>query len=178
MINNNELLFVVDEKNNPLDPQTRSFVHKNSLWHRTTGIWVSNGKGQILCQKRSLKKDIKPGFWESFFGGHMAPKENYLDSAVKECNEELGITITKDTLIPYKLFKSDKPTHKEFHYLFALIINKEASDFNFEKEEIDEVTWFDIIEIKKILADPNVKNWVKKPWDQEILAWIEMLHLN
>lgn len=178
MINNNELLFVVDENNNPLEPQPRSFVHKNGLWHRTTGIWVCNGKGQILCQKRSRNKDIKPGFWEAFFGGHMAPKEKYLETAAQECSEELGIKIKKDMLIPYKLFKSNKPTHKEFHHVFALIIDKETTEFNFEKEEIDQIACFALPEIKKILADPKITDWVKKPWDQEVLEWIEKLHQN
>jgi len=95
MINSEELLYVVDENNHFLGPQIRSIAHQNRLWHRTTGIWVINNKGQILCQKRSFKKDIKPGFWEAFFGGHLAPGEDYLHNAVQESSEELGITISE-----------------------------------------------------------------------------------
>lgn len=175
MIDNQELLFIVDEDNNPLEPQLRSVAHKNVLWHRTTGIWTINSKKQILCQKRSLKKDVKPGFWEAFFGGHLAPTEEYRHNAFQEANEELGIKVYQEDLIPYKVLKSDKPTHKEFQHVFALILNKDISELHFEKEEIDELKWVAINEVRKILADQKVENWVKKPWDEEVLNWLETL---
>lgn len=172
MIDKQELLYIVDEDNNPLEPQLRSNAHKNGLWHRTTGIWVINSKKQILCQQRSMKKDVKPGFWEAFFGGHLAPGEDYMENAVLESNEELGVKVNKDDLIPYKIFKSDKPTHKEFQHVFALLLDKEISEIHFEKEEIDKLRWIDVEEVRKILADPTIENWVKKPWDEEVLNWL------
>jgi len=175
MINPHELLYIVDVNNKPLKPQWRSIAHQKGLWHRTTGIWVINNKKQILCQKRSLKKDIKPGYWEAFFGGHVGPGKDYLESAVIECNEELGITIDQDALFPYKIFKGEKPTHKEFQQVFALLINKEISEIHFEKEEIDEIKWIEISQLKEILLDPNTKNWVQKPWDNEILTWLNTI---
>lgn len=175
MIDNKELLYIVDEYNNPLEPQLRSIAHQNGLWHRTTGIWAINNKKQILCQKRSLKKDVKPGFWEAFFGGHLAPNEEYIHNAIQESNEELGFKINKEDLIPYKIFKSDKPTHKEFQHIFALRLNKAIDELHFEKEEIDELKWIDIDKVKKILSDLEVENWVKKPWDEEVLSWLTTL---
>lgn len=175
MINPHELLYIVDENNNPVKPQPRSVAHKKGLWHRTTGIWVINKKKQILCQKRSLKKDIKPGYWEAFFGGHLAPDEEYLESAVNECNEEMGLTIASDQLIQYKNFKGDKPKHKEFQQVFALVLDKKIQELHFEKEEIDEIAWIDFFVVKKILLDPQVTDWVQKPWDNDILTWLETL---
>ena len=175
MIDKNELLFVVDEENNPAAPLERFLVHKKNLWHRTTGIWVINKKRQILCQKRSMKKDTKPGFWEAFFGGHLHPKETYLTSAVTELSEELGITVSEEELIPYKIFQSDKPTHKEFQSSYLYITNRDDTDFQFEKEEIDQIQWLDFEELKKYLVVTNDPEWVHKPWDEEILRYITQL---
>lgn len=172
MINKDELIFVVDENNNPVEPEKRSLAHKNGLWHRTSGVWIINKKKQILCQKRSRKKDVKPGMWEAFFGGHLAPNEDYKDNAANEVEEELGIKIEKENLLPYKILKSDKPTHKEFQYIFAFILEEESKDFNFEKDEIDELMWKDIEEIREILLVKNDPRWVHKPWDKEVLAWL------
>src|SRR5581483_7577210 len=102
MINPQELLTVVDEHDNPLTPLPRKEVHAKGLWHRTAGIWVVNTNGQILCQKRSLKKDVHPGLWEAFFGGHVLSGVEYLDSAAREMEEELGIKIDKKNLHFYK----------------------------------------------------------------------------
>ncbi len=79
MINNKELLFVVDENNQPQQPLPRNVVHKNSLWHRTAAVWVINRNGKILCQKRSLKKDVKPGMWEAFMWVQKPWDEEVLD---------------------------------------------------------------------------------------------------
>jgi isopentenyldiphosphate isomerase len=153
----------------------RNVAHKNGLWHRTTGIWVLNNNRQILCQQRSFKKDIKPGFWTTFFGGHLAPDETYMHNAIQECKEELGITIAEENLIPYKIQSSDKPTHKEFQHIFALILNKDLSKLHFEKEEIDQLQWIDLSKVRKILTDQTINNWVKKPWNEEVLDWLEIL---
>lgn len=177
MINSSEMIFVVDEFNNPVKPQLRSFVHENRLWHRTTGIWVINHKKQILCQKRSLRKDTKPGFWEAFFGGHLGPYEDFQQNAANEVGEELGINIDKNDLISYKVLKSDKPNHKEFQHVFALIIKNENIDFNFEKEEIDEISWIGLEAVRKILIEDKDERWVKKPWDKEVLDWLEKLRI-
>lgn len=172
MIDNNELLYIVDENNNPHEPQQRSIAHKSGLWHRTTGIWTINTKGQILCGKRSHKKDVDPGYWESTLGGHLAPNEEYIYNAVKECKEELGINISEKNLIPYKIFKSDKPTEKEFQHVFALLLEKDIQEMHFEKDEIDQLKWVDFIEVRKILKDSKITNWVKNKWDEEVLNWL------
>lgn len=175
MINVEELLFIVDENNRPLKPQKRSIAHKNLLWHRTSGVWVTNSGKKVLCQKRSLKKDIKPGMWEAFFGGHLAPNKNYQENAVNEVSEELGVKVSKARLKMYKVFKSDKPTHKEFQQIFALKIDEDVKNFNFERDEIDELKWVDIEESRKILLEGKDSNWVHKPWDEDVLNWLTTL---
>ena len=175
MINKNELLFVVDENNKAQKSLPRYLVHQNNFWHRTTAIWVVNNKKQILCQKRSLQKDTKPGFWECFFGGHIGPHESYLDNAINELSQELGIFVQKQDLLPYNVLKSDKSTHKEFQYIYIYKLNREDTYFSYEKEEIDQLKWIDIKTIKKYLLKENKPDWVHKPWDKKILLWIENL---
>ncbi|MEK7572058.1 MAG: NUDIX domain-containing protein [Patescibacteria group bacterium] len=165
---------MVDEANKPLKPLPRSLVHKNLLFHRTAGIWVINESKQILCQKRSLKKDIKPGMWEAFFGGHLGPGEDYLGTAVKEVSEELGISVTEEDLVLYKILKSGG-THNEFQFVCALKLRRNDLDFNFEKEEIDELQWYPLAKLKEILLDRQNINWVHKPWDAEVLNWLATL---
>jgi len=172
MINKNELLFVVDENNNELESLPRHTVHQKGLWHRTAGIWVINKEKQILCQKRSMKKDLKPGFWEAFFGGHLAPHEEYVDSAAKELGEELGITVQKERLIPYNIVKNDKPAHREFQYCFIYELNENDREFSLEKEEVDEVKWFDLEDVRKLLTIEKDSHWVHKPWDGDVLDFI------
>lgn len=133
-----------------------------------------NRNKQLLCQKRSLKKDVKPGFWEAFFGGHLLAGEDYKHNAITEVKEELGMRIKAKDLIPYKVFKSDKPTHKEFQHVFAFVLHDRQNNFQFETDEIDELRWQDIKEVKEILVTKKNPKWVHKPWDEEVLNWLEL----
>src|SRR3972149_9795928 len=108
MINDQELLFVVDENNKPLKPLPRRVVHSQGIWHRTSHIWVINVKKELLCQKRSMKVDRYPGFWEPRFGGHLAPDEDYLVGAVKEIGEELGVKVAPKRVVFFKVYKSEE----------------------------------------------------------------------
>lgn len=119
-------------------------------------------------------KDIKPGLWEALFGGHLGPNESYIHNAAMETSEELGIEVNEKDLIPYKILKSDEPTHKEFQHIFALVLNNQH-EFKFEKEEVDQLSWQDINKLKEILVNKKHDQWVKKPWDEEILIWLSFL---
>lgn len=172
MLDASELLFTVDENNTPITPQKRKKVHTNNIWHRTSGIWVYNTKKQILCQKRSLKKDMKPGYWEAFFGGHLKTGEEYDDNAALELTEELGIPILTKQLNFYKIMKSTKITHKEFQAIYLYKTERDDTLFPFEKDEIDTIAWFSWEKLYTILLNDQDNNWVRKPWDKEILTLI------
>jgi isopentenyl-diphosphate Delta-isomerase len=173
MIDKNEMLFVVDEHNQSIDPLPRHIVHKDVLWHRSTGIAVVSKTGKVLCQRRSLQKDIKPGFWEAFFGGHLGPNESYEENARRELSEELGVPIDENQLIPYKILKSDKPTHKQYEHIFAFLVPDEDVSFAYEEEEIDEVAWKTFAELEKLLITDPDPNWVHKTWDKEVIDWLQ-----
>jgi len=90
-VSNKELLEVFDAEGHLVGLFPRNECHKNKeLAHRAVHILVFNSKGDILLQKRSAKKDLYPLMWDTSVGGHLSPKESYLDAAARECEEELG----------------------------------------------------------------------------------------
>lgn len=157
MINKSELIFVVDSNNNPIEPQERHLAHNRGYWHRVSHIYIVNNKKQVLCQRRSLLKDMNPGKWEPFFGGHLAPNQEYLESAVIEVNEELGLAITKNDLHFLTIFKYE--AGHEYEGIFYLMWDGDINRLKFEEEEIDQLQWFSIDELQKIIVDQNDSNW-------------------
>src|ERR1700722_550158 len=178
MINLNERFFLNNENSKPLTPLPRHVVHEKLLWHRTTGIWVMNHKKQILCQKRSLKKDAHPGLWEPAFGGHLAPEETYLQNALRELSEEIGINVFDENFIFYEILPHSDTEHRKFEALFCYELDREDTNFPVEKEEVDEIQWYDFEKIKKILLDENDPQWVHNPWDGEMLRWLKNVYKN
>src|SRR5258706_2215468 len=87
-----ELFIVVDEDDTILEYRTRFDCHHDaSLIHRAVGIILFNDKGQILLQKRSMKKDLNPGMFTISASGHVTKGQTYEEAAKRELEEELGI---------------------------------------------------------------------------------------
>lgn len=167
MIDKKELLFVVDEFNNPIEPKPRDEVHKNGYWHRVAHIWILNSEQEILCQKRSLLKDMNPGKWEPFFGGHMAPEEDYLTNAQNELQQELGIEATKMNLHQYSVYKNLRV--KEFQGIYSLIWNGELSTLRLEEDEVDQVMWIALEEVYDTLINKQDNMWTIMGYEKELL---------
>ena len=88
-----ELLATVDQKDQPLTPLDRATIHRNNLLHRAVHIFILNRGGELFLQKRSHRKDKFPRCWDSSAAGHVNAGEAYRDCAIRELNEELGVTV-------------------------------------------------------------------------------------
>ena len=87
-----EELDIVDEEDRVIGRAFRSECHGNpELRHRVAHILVFNTRGDVLLQLRGRHKRIQPGKWDSSVGGHLARGEGYLEGALRELEEELGI---------------------------------------------------------------------------------------
>ena len=91
-INVNELLYEVDANDEVIGPRTRGEAHRLGLHHRAVHILVFNRRDELFLQKRSDYKDINPGVWDTSAAGHVDFGESYEQSALRELEEELGVT--------------------------------------------------------------------------------------
>lgn len=102
--------------------ECRSVVHEKGLWHRTVHIWVVNIEEMLLLQKRSLQKDVYPGYWDISCAGHIDAGEENLSAAIRELSEELGLYVNKNDLT--YLFT----VRQQYHSSSPLIIDNEFPD--------------------------------------------------
>ena len=86
-----ERVVIVDEKNRVIGQSSRREMRRNNLIHRATYILVFNRRGELFVQRRTLSKDIYPGFYDLAAGGVVQAGESYEESARRELWEELGI---------------------------------------------------------------------------------------
>lgn len=87
----NEIIQIVDENNRELAAVSRSIMRAQNLIHRASYILVFNKARELYIQRRTMNKDIYPGYWDVAAGGVVLADENYDDSARRELREELGI---------------------------------------------------------------------------------------
>ncbi len=148
-----EIFDVVNERDEIIDARPRGEVHRLGLLHRAVHILVFNHAGEIFLQKRSLSKDTHPGCWDSSCSGHVDHGEDYDESARRELDEELGISIDSGL---ERLFKIDAgpETDQEFVWIYRL---QHAGPFVLHPEEIETGDWF---------APERVTDWIaERPED-------------
>ncbi len=90
-----EVFDVVDDNDEVLRQETRDVVHLEGLQHRAVHVFVFNKRKELLLQKRSRLKDVHPSVWDSSAAGHLNAGEGYKATAVRELDEEMGITNTE-----------------------------------------------------------------------------------
>jgi len=90
-----ELVQIVDRDNRPVSVEPRRIMRAHGLIHRASYILVYNSRNEIFVQKRTMTKDIYPGYWDVAAGGVMLAGESDIASARRELAEELGIANTR-----------------------------------------------------------------------------------
>ncbi len=161
-----ELLFVVDESNKPLEPLPRNEVIAKKLWRRTAGcILVHKTSNKVLCQKRSQTKDERPGLWIAEFGGKSNPGEDAKATAMRELKEELGVTVNNSDITFYSLVKSEK--RRQFEYQYYVFWDGNESDVIFDSNEVSDISWTSIPEVIDLLA--NNSGWYSYGYEAEML---------
>src|SRR5258708_29627408 len=88
-----EIFDVVNERDEVVGQAPRREAHARGLWHRAVHVLVFNARGEVFLQKRSLKKDIAAGKWDSSSSGHLDRGEDYDACAVREVREEIGLDL-------------------------------------------------------------------------------------
>ena len=141
---NSEKLEVVDPEGRVLGLAERAELHRDpSRIHRVVHVLVFDGGGRLLLQKRSVRKDVAPGKWDTSVGGHIAPGEDVVAAARREMAEELGISGCELQYLHRYLFTN----HRESELVETFSCLHEG-DFVFNKEEIDEVAFWEMEDIR------------------------------
>jgi 16S rRNA (adenine1518-N6/adenine1519-N6)-dimethyltransferase len=114
-LTNSERFPVVDKNDKILRDASRSEVHANNLRHRAVHILIFNPAGEVYLQQRSRWKDRHPLRWDSSAAGHVVAAESYDETAWRELEEELGISIP---LKKISKLPASECTDQEFVWLY------------------------------------------------------------
>jgi len=88
-----EIIQIVDKDNREIAAIARNLMREQHLIHRASYILVFNAAGELFVQKRTMIKDIYPGYWDVAAGGVVLAGESYEESAQRELAEELGVNV-------------------------------------------------------------------------------------
>lgn len=161
-----EYLDVVDENAQPTGATIeRGEAHRKGILHRTSHVWLlrrRNERVQILLQLRSKNKESWAECYDISSAGHIPAGDGFVESALRELQEELGITASAEELIPcgdrrfvFKYeYRGEEFTDNQISRVFVLWCDIDEYEIAVQKSEVDSVLWIDYDEcIHKVAND-------------------------
>lgn len=134
----------------------RTLAHEDGTIHGTAHVWIVRPDGnegwEILLQKRSRNKDSFPGCYDISSAGHLPAGSDFMESALRELEEELGIRASENELQYIGMHKALLETafygrpwkNYEISAVYLYQEPVEIRNLVLQQEEIESVKWMDL----------------------------------
>ncbi|MFF9023265.1 NUDIX hydrolase [Streptomyces eurythermus] len=87
-----EILDIVDEHDRVVDRRPRGEAYALGLRHRCVFVQTRDAAGRLFVHRRTATKLVFPSLYDMFVGGVVGAGESYDDAALREAEEELGVS--------------------------------------------------------------------------------------
>ena len=146
---------IVDENNMPVRAATREEMRRDVLWHRASYVYILTDEAhgrKLLVQRRTMKKDYCPGFFDLCTGGVVGHGEDDDLQAQREVAEEIGLRdVVLDKL---KVVKCDTEASKVFANVYLMRdFDPDACPLTLQADEVDEVLYWSKAEIEARISE-------------------------
>lgn len=143
-----EIFPVVDDGGVVIGRATREYCHGGShLFHPVVHLHIIDRNQRLYLQKRSMKKDLQPGKWDTAVGGHIRYGETIREALLRESSEEIGLLEFNPIYIDSYRFENRREC--ELINIFAAVGTYELHP---DHDEVDDGRWWPISEIEANLG--------------------------
>lgn len=187
---NGEQLAVFSEDGQPTGQGiSRTQAHTDGVLHGASHTYIyrrSNGSTELLLQRRSRCKDSFPGSLDTSSAGHVEHGSDFLATAQKELQEELGLCVEADELI--ELFEQriehTSEAHgktfvdREINRVYLLERDVDPTMLRLQPEEVSEVVWMSEDELIDRLSFGDRELCLDEQEVRQVLNAIRARHKN
>ena len=112
-----EQVVLVNEQDEQIGTAEKLAAHQQNLLHRAFSIFIHNGKGEVLLQKRALSKYHSGGLWTNTCCSHPRPEEEIIAAGKRRLQEEMGF---------------DTPLEKAFDFVYKAPFDNGLTEYEFD----------------------------------------------
>ena len=120
---------------------------KPGQYHLVVHIWVIDGQGRLLIQKRAAHLKLMPDVWAATGGSAVAGEDSHT-AAARELREELGIETAGEDL----RFAGRIRRRNSFTDIWVLHRDVELSTLRLQAEEVADAKWVTRSELMDMVA--------------------------
>lgn len=152
-----EEVILVDEFDRPIGFQGKLEAHRDGgKLHRAFSIFIFNGQGEMLLQRRSTGKYHFGGLWSNACCSHPRRGETLRDAVHRRLQEELGFDTELREVFSFTYTATDPRsglTEREYDHVF---IGEFDGVPRPHRDEVDDVRWLDPKEAQRDMgANPE-----------------------
>src|SRR5688572_20187427 len=142
-----EMVILVDHNDVAIGTMEKMEAHRRGELHRAFSVLVFNSKGEILLQKRALRKYHSGGLWTNACCSHPQPGEKMEDAARRRLKEEMGIDLQPEYAYKfiYKTVLDQNLVEHEYDHVYKATFNGEPA---INKAEVADWKFVDLAWLK------------------------------
>ncbi|WP_055492992.1 NUDIX hydrolase [Streptomyces sp. TP-A0356] len=159
-----ELLDIVDEDDRVVGQSPRGEAYARGLRHRCVFIQARDAEGRVFVHRRTHTKLVFPSLYDMFVGGVVGAGETYDDAALREAEEELGVSGLPRPEPLFKFLYDDGAARTWWSSVYQVRCDLPVSP------QAEEVAWHDFLTEDEV--DRRLSDW---EWVPDGLAAYERL---
>jgi len=162
-----DFVITVNSKDQKIGLKEKINAHlKNGVLHRAFVVFVTDGSGKVLIQRRSKNKMLWPSYWECTLASHPRLGEDYVKAGRRRLMEELGFNCHLRMLDKFQYLAKYKNIGAE-REVCAVLIGEYNGKIKPNPKEVAEWKWVRIDDLKEdIIKNPRkYAPWLAKSFD-------------
>ncbi|MFI5770705.1 NUDIX domain-containing protein [Streptomyces sp. NPDC051658] len=153
MTPSDEILDIVDENDVVVGQAPRGEATARGLRHRCVFIEARDAEGRLFVHRRTPGKLVFPSRYDMFVGGVVGAGESYDEAALREAEEELGVSGLPR---PEPLFKFlyEHAGHSWWSYVYQVRCELPVNP------QVEEVAWHTFLTDDELARQIGDREWV------------------
>ncbi|MGW4908337.1 NUDIX hydrolase [Streptomyces sp. NPDC004270] len=149
-----EILDIVDEHDRVIGQAPRGEAYARGLRHRCAFVLARDAADRVFVHRRTATKLVFPSLYDMFVGGVVGAGESYDDAALREAEEELGVSgLTRPTYL-FKFRYDDGAGHSWWSAVYEVRCELPV------RPQVEEVAWHDFLTEEELASRLGEWEWV------------------
>ncbi|MFJ3774946.1 NUDIX hydrolase [Streptomyces sp. NPDC090075] len=149
-----EILDIVDEHDQVIGQSPRGEAYARGLRHRCVFIQARDSTGRLFVHRRTATKLVFPSLYDMFVGGVVGAGESYNTAALREAEEELGVTGLPQPTFLFKFLYTNGAGHSWWCAVYEV-----HSDLPVQPQ-VEEVAWHTFLTEEELADRLGKWEWV------------------
>lgn len=160
-----ELLDVINEKDQVIGREMRAVVHRAGLWHRGIHVFLFTPEGKLLVQTRGRHRQAFPLALDCSVSEHVKSGESYLQAARRGLREELSLSrIRLYPLVKFAMLYG--PNDLEICTLYQGSVG--TAQINFDPGEVEGIAYYQLEELDSLIQKGSLPI---SGWFVQLISW-------